>query len=114
VDLASAGKASDLKDLKARAYAMNTLLAAFPHLFPAETKPNSTPGMAETSAKPDVWEHFDDFYDLSKAAATAAFDASQANDMASFRTHAVDLRKTCDSCHAKYMASAANQPSVPK
>ena len=37
------------------------------------------------------------------AAASTAYDASQATDIGKFRTLAMQLRMDCDSCHAKYM-----------
>src|SRR5215471_3989151 len=39
IELGLEGKAPDLGDLKARANRISTLLTAFPHLFPPQTKP---------------------------------------------------------------------------
>jgi cytochrome c556 len=115
VDAASAGKVSNLEDLKSRAYLINTLLAAFPHLFPAGSMPADIPeDGTQTSATPAVWDKFDAFYDLSRTAASAAYDASQAKDEASFRTHAAALRKACDACHAQFMAAPASPEPPPK
>lgn len=109
LDLAAAGKASDLDSLKSRAYLINTLIAAFPHLFPPGTRPADIPESGiQTSATPAVWDRFDAFYELSQAAAEAAYEASQASDEASLRTHASALRKACDTCHAEFMAAPAS------
>ena len=39
VDLAAGGQDFPLEDLKSHAYMISTLLSAFPHLFPPQTKP---------------------------------------------------------------------------
>ena len=104
IDLAVGGRQMPLADLKARAYMINTLLTAFPHLFPPETKPvtapDGTPGA--TSATMAVWDDFDKFYDGAQDAAAAAFDASQAADFAQFQAPAARLRAACDACHKQY------------
>jgi hypothetical protein len=40
IEVAPAGKEPPLSDLKASAFRINTLLMAFPHLFPPQTKPS--------------------------------------------------------------------------
>lgn len=94
------GGKGDLANLKDRAYSINTLLSAFPHLFPPETKPGPDTG---TSATPAVWQDFEKFYDKVQAAAGVAFDASQATDAAKFTAAAKGLRAACDTCHETYM-----------
>ncbi|MFO1185804.1 MAG: cytochrome c [Bauldia sp.] len=94
------GGKADLANLKNRAYSINTLLSAFPHLFPPETKPGPD---VSTSATPAVWQDFEKFYDKVQNAANVAFDASQAEDAAKFGAAAKSLRAACDTCHETYM-----------
>lgn len=105
IDRTTAGQDLKLTDLQSRAYMINTLLAAFPHLFPPQTKPvaslDGTP--SASAAKPAIWQDFDDFYGKAQAAATIAYDASQAGSLDQFRELAKKLRGACDGCHARYM-----------
>lgn len=111
LDRATAGQKSDLQDLKDRAYLINVLMAAFPHLFPAGTRPAEIPdGGIQTSATPDVWDNFETFYGLSQTAATAAYEASQAVDVAGLKLHATELRQACDACHMGFMSTQASPP----
>lgn len=105
IELGLEGKAPQLDDLKARADRISTLLTAFPHLFPPQTKPGvSADGSPiNTTATPAIWQDFDAFYGLAKNAAATAYDASQAGTADQFREHAKKLRGACDGCHAKYM-----------
>jgi cytochrome c556 len=81
------------------------MFPAFPHLFPPQTKPGTSADASAipTTATAAVWEKFDDFYKLSQAAATTAYDASQAADLQAFKEQAAKLRALCDGCHAVYM-----------
>jgi len=99
------GEDIPLAALKEQAYAIYTYLSAVPHLFPSETKPVTSPDGSPpaTAATAAVWDDFDAFYGRAMAAANDAYDASQAADIAKFRTLAMQLRMDCDSCHAKYM-----------
>jgi len=110
VDLAAGGKDLSLDDLKANAYRINTMLAAFPHLFPPQTKPSTGPDALPTSAAPEVWQDFDAFYSLSEAATQIAYEASQASAIEQFREPAGKLRAACDGCHAKYMKVQSPSP----
>ncbi len=113
IDVASVRADGRLPDLKNRAYMINVLMSAFPHLFPPETIPvegGADPGY-DTKALMTLWTRFDAFYEASQKAATIALDASQAPDMSSFRDLAQKLRTSCDSCHADFMA--ATDPSRP-
>ncbi|MCP8936920.1 cytochrome c [Alsobacter sp. SYSU M60028] len=114
VDLAAAGAKADLQAVKDRAYLINTLLSAFPHLFPPGTRPSDVPdGGVTTNATPALWDKFDAFYQLSRTAASEALEASQAGDASAFATHATALRKACDACHADYMVIQSN-PGAPQ
>ena len=110
VDLVAGGKDLSLDDLKANAYRINTMLAAFPHLFPPQTKPSTGPDALPTSAAPEIWQDFDAFYILSEAAAKVAYEASQAPAIEQFRELAGKLRAACDGCHAKYMKVQSPSP----
>jgi cytochrome c556 len=114
IDLATGGRAIALSELKTHAYMINTLLTAFPHLFPPETKPIISPdgSPGATAATEAIWDDFDAFYSMTQDSAAVAFDASQAADLDRFKAHAVQLRAACDSCHAQYMHVV--DPSTPK
>ena len=105
IELGLEGKASQFDDLKARADRISTLLTAFPHLFPPQTKPGvSADGSPiNTTATAAIWLDFDAFYGLARNAAATAYDASQAGTADQFREHAKKLRGACDGCHAQYM-----------
>ena len=113
IELALEGNAPPHEDLKARADRISTLLTAFPHLFPPQTKPgvaaDGTP--INTTATLAIWQNFDAFYGIAKGAATTAYDASQAGTADQFREQAKKLRGACDGCHAQYMH--VDTPSPP-
>jgi len=102
-----------LDDLKVRADRISTLLTAFPHLFPPQTKPGvSADGSPSiTTATLAIWQDFDAFYGITKGAATTAYDASQAATVDQFREQVKKLRGACDGCHAQYMR--VEPPSPP-
>lgn len=105
IDLAGAGKEYPLDELKAHADRISTMLTAFPHLFPPQTRPAATADSSSspTTATPAIWENFDDFYGEAQAAATTALDASRAETAGKFKDLGKQLRAACDGCHAKYM-----------
>jgi cytochrome c556 len=101
VDLAAGGKDFPLDELKSNANRISIMLGAFPHLFPAQTKPG--PDTFSTAAAPAIWQDFEAFYGQTDAATKLAYDASQATAIEQFRDSAKKLRAACDGCHAKYM-----------
>jgi cytochrome c556 len=105
IDLSGVGEKHSLDELKAHADRISTLLTAFPHLFPPQTKPGPAAdgSPSPTTATMAIWDKFDDFYGKAQAAAKIAYDASQAGDEPAFREQAVKLRGACDGCHAQYM-----------
>jgi cytochrome c556 len=105
IELALEGSAPQLDDLKARADRISTLLTAFPHLFPPQTKPGKAADGSpiNTTATLAIWQDFDGFYGIAKNAAMSAYDGSQAGTADQFREHAKRLRGACDGCHAQYM-----------
>jgi cytochrome c556 len=110
VELTVEGKDFKLPDLQARAYNMNRLLTAFPHLFPPQTRPPTDGSPSPTAASPAVWENFDDFYGKVMASAMTAFEAGQAEDADKFKEKVKVLRAQCDTCHAQYMKVEAPSP----
>jgi hypothetical protein len=90
IELGLEGRAPQLDDLKARADRISTLLTAFPHLFPPQTKPGvaADGSPINTTATLALWQNFDAFYDIAKGAVTAAYDASQAGTADQFREQA--------------------------
>jgi cytochrome c556 len=106
IDRAAGGAVLDLTMLKAQAYTIYTVLSVAPHLFPSSTKPvfdkDGVP-TPSTAASPKIWDNFEAFYGQMADAASVAYDASQAADIAKFRTLAMQMRTGCDSCHDKNM-----------
>jgi cytochrome c556 len=96
----------DLEGLRGGADAMSVMLLAFPHLFPSYSnqwdpavEPDPVTG---TFASPELWSNYPDFYRLATAAAESAHDMSRAATIEEFKSHARELRITCDTCHALY------------
>jgi len=96
----------DLDGARGNADAISVMLMAFPHLFPAgsdQWNPAADPDpVTDTYASPEIWTRFPDFYRLAGAAAQSAHDMSRAASIDDFKTHARELRITCDTCHALY------------
>ena len=110
VEAALSGKDPKIVDLQNRAYQMNILFSAFPHLFAPQTQPakgNNDPGY-QTNAMPKVWQDFDRFYEDVQNAAGISLAASQAKDMPGFRDQIQKLRNSCDSCHADFMTPVSD------
>lgn len=105
IDAVNAGKDLPLSDMKSRAYQLNILLLAFPHLFPPQTQPSvgEKDGSFQTNATDVLWRNFPAFYQAAQDFASIALDASQAKDLGAFRAYGVQLRAGCDSCHSAYM-----------
>ena len=59
-------------------------------------------GLRTTFAAPELWSNYPDFYRLATAAAESAHDMSRAGTIEDFKSHARELRITCDTCHALY------------
>jgi cytochrome c556 len=82
------------------------MLMAFPHLFSPATNtwmPNVPRDAAgETFTDPSLWKEYTFFYKEAQAASQYAFNASRAENEAEFKKNAVNLRLTCDTCHATF------------
>src|SRR5712671_5138576 len=113
IELRLEGSAPPFDDLKARADRISTLLTAFPHLFPPQTKPGvaADGSPINTTATLAIWQDFDAFYGFAKDAAMTAYDASQAGAADGFREQVKKLRSGCDGCHAQYMHVEAPSPN---
>jgi cytochrome c556 len=105
IEIALELRTPQFNDLKARADRISTMLTAFPHLFPPQTKPGvaADGSTINTTATLALWQNFDAFYDMAKGAATAALDGGQADTLDQFREHVKKLRFACDGCHTQYM-----------
>ena len=105
IEIGLEGSAPQFDDLKARADRISTLLTAFPHLFPPQTKPGvaADGSPINTTATLAIWQDFDAFYGITKDAAMTAYDASQAGAADRFGEQVKKLRVACDGCHAQYM-----------
>jgi cytochrome c556 len=86
---------------------VSVMLMAFPHLFP----PNSNqwredaeldPATA-TTASPDIWSDFADFYRRSAAAANTAYELSRTNNEDEIKRLYRALGIACDTCHSLYL-----------
>ena len=103
----ASGKKLDLEQAHSDADAISVFMMAFPHLFPPATnqwKPNVDKDPAtDTFAAPELWTKFSDFYQQATAASKAAFDASRADDEATFKAAIARLRMDCNTCHAAYL-----------
>ena len=86
---------------------ISVMLLAFPHLFP----PNSNQWREDTeldpatatTASPDIWTDFADFYRRSGAAANTAFELSRAKDEDEMKRLYRALGIACDTCHSLYL-----------
>jgi cytochrome c556 len=101
------GKPIDFDDASEHADTISVMLMAFPHLFPPSTdqwRPNVDldPGR-DTSASPELWTEFADFYRQAAAASQLAEAASRTSAEPDFKTTMADLRIACDSCHARFL-----------
>jgi cytochrome c556 len=112
IEIALELTAPQFNDLKARADRISTMLTAFPHLFPPQTKPGvaANGSTINTTATLALWRNFDAFYDMAKGAATTALDGAQASTLDQFREHVKRLRVSCDGCHAQYMKVPGPSP----
>ncbi|NDA46947.1 MAG: cytochrome c [Alphaproteobacteria bacterium] len=105
IEVALEGKDPKIVELQNRAYLMNILFSAFPHLFPPQTQPpkgSKDPGY-QTNATAKLWQDFERFYQDVQNAAAVTLAASQAKDMPNFKDQIQKLRKGCDACHAEFM-----------
>lgn len=74
-----------------------------PTLFPQGTAIGET--ALDTQAKPEIWTNRTDFERKAAAflaAANKIVEATHANDAAAFKASIVEVKKTCDACHADY------------
>jgi cytochrome c556 len=94
----------DLTALAPRAEAVAGLMAAFPHLFGANTDP-SKPDAAElaTDAAPAIWQDFPAFTAFANSSLHAATAAATAADLQEFLILAEALDQTCTDCHAQFL-----------
>lgn len=97
-------------ELSQAAATMAPMLLAVPHLFPPTTDlydPDAA--LPATLALPAVWESFPTFYRLAGASYDAAVVVAGASDAEAVKAAGLNLRATCDACHAIYL-----RPYVPE
>jgi cytochrome c556 len=87
---------------------ISIMLQSFPHLFPPSTnqwKPNDPDRdpATDTSASPELWRNFGDFYQRAQAASKFALDATRAKHGNEFKALIGQLRAACNGCHAAYL-----------
>jgi cytochrome c556 len=103
--MTGSGKINLLKG-QGHADSISSMLMAFPHLFP----PNTNTWMANapldpstgTFTDPSLWKEYAFFYKQARASSDYAHDASHAGDAEEFKKLVVQLRLTCDTCHAAF------------
>lgn len=67
--------------------------------------PDSTRGVGPTRARPEIWDHHDDFNAKAAdyaAAATRLAEAARSGDRAAFAAQFDVTRATCQACHERY------------
>jgi cytochrome c556 len=103
IDALATGEPGDLPALRSTAATLESMLMAFPHLFPPTTNLYD-PASREspTFALPAIWEDFTTFRTVSETAATTAASTAMAEDAESLRAAARSLRASCDGCHALF------------
>jgi cytochrome c556 len=109
IEAAIAAGKINLDAAHADADTISIFLQAFPHLFPSATnqwKPGADRDpITDTSASPDIWAKFADFYKLATAASKSAYNASRAADDNELKKAVAELRTQCNDCHAAYLKS---------
>jgi hypothetical protein len=104
IDSYEAGVAANPDDLRAAAHTIEAMLAAVPHLFPPTTNlfdPAAQP--PATLALPEIWKSWPTFYAFAGAATEAAEAFAETRDDSQLKAAALNLRGTCDACHAVYL-----------
>ena len=96
----------DLLKAQGHADSISSMMMAFPHLFPPDTNTwvANAPRDPSTGTftDPSLWKEYAFFYKEAKASSDYAHDASHARDAAEFKKLAVQMRLTCDTCHATF------------
>ena len=97
----------DLADARTQGDTISVLLLAFPHLFPPASnrwKPDNDPDpVTATLASPDIWHDPADFRKRAGDASKVAFGLAHAANLDEAAGLIMQLRVTCDSCHALYL-----------
>ena len=97
----------NLPDARERADRISVMLLAFPHLFPKNSnqwKENADMDPAtDTSASPDIWTDFADFYRRATAASDTAHELSRADSEDEVKRLYRALGNSCDTCHSLYL-----------
>jgi cytochrome c556 len=103
IDEFTAGEPRDLLALQSAAATIESMLLAFPHLFPPTTNLyDPTVRESPTTALPALWQDFATFRELAAAGETAAATIAAADGADPLRAAGRSLRASCDSCHALF------------
>lgn len=104
IDTLTVEPVKDAQQVRTNAEVIGAMLLAVPHLFPPTTN-RFDPKAAEpeTLALPAVWKSFDAFYRLAQASSRAAEAMAQATGEPAMRQASLQLRASCDACHAAYL-----------
>jgi cytochrome c556 len=101
IDTYTVDPTEDPDVLVANAATIDAMLQAVPHLFPPTTNLyDADAELPETLALPNIWENFPAFYTMAAASRAAALALAEAQGADALRNGALNLRATCDSCHA--------------
>ena len=86
---------------------ISVMLSAFPHLFPEGSnqwkEDSDLDPAADTTASPDIWTDFPEFYRRSAMAANTAYELSRAENADEVKRLYRALGVACDTCHALYL-----------
>lgn len=109
IDSHTVGEPAEPGALQSAALSIQTMLLAVPHLFPSATD-RFDPADSEppTLALPTVWQQWSTFVQLNTASTQAAAELATADDTGTVRAAALQLRGSCDACHAIF-----TRPYVP-
>jgi cytochrome c556 len=109
IDTYTVDESVDTAALTANAATIAAMLQATPHLYPPTTNlydPDTD--YPETLALPRIWEDFATFAAMADGSVMAAEALTAARDPDTLRSAAINLRATCDACHALHL-----RPYVP-
>ncbi|MCP5143523.1 MAG: cytochrome c [Gammaproteobacteria bacterium] len=94
----------DPEDVNADALTIAALMQSLPHLFPPTTNLyDAADSEPATLALPRIWQEFQTFYTMAQAATSTAMMLAETVDHAAMRQGSLNLRASCDACHALYL-----------
>jgi cytochrome c556 len=86
---------------------ISVMMLAFPHLFPESSnqwkEDSDLDPATDTTASPDIWTDFAEFYRRSAVAANTAFQLSRSENADEVKRLYRALGVACDTCHSLYL-----------